>query len=106
MALAFAAGYGSDLLFTALDKVVAAFSPSPSSAERVTEQRTLGGMTVTTETQRDARVASGAVSAPVLAEPETRPEPGKTAEPEHVKPAEHTKSAEHVKPHEPRPKAA
>ena len=106
LALAFVAGYGSDLLFTALDKVVAAFSPLPASQAVQKTETTFGGMTVTTETQREARVASGAVSAPVLPEPEATPEPGKTAEPAHVKPAEHPKTAEHVKPHEPRPKAA
>lgn len=93
LALAFAAGYASDLLFTALDKVVAAFSPMPSSAERVTEQRTLGGMTVTTETQREARVAGGSVSAPLLPDPE-KADPGKPTEPGLATAAE------------PRPKAA
>jgi hypothetical protein len=38
LALAFAAGYASDLLFTALDKVVAAFSPA-SSQDMNTEHR-------------------------------------------------------------------
>jgi hypothetical protein len=94
LALAFVAGYASDLLFTALDKVVAAFSPLPSSQSSLRTEATFGGMTVTTETQREARVAGGAVSAPLLPEPAARPDPGKPAEPDQVKP------------HEPRPRAA
>jgi hypothetical protein len=65
LALAFAAGYASDLLFTALDKVVGAFSPVISTQASVHTETTVGGMTMTTEVQRDARVAGSAVSAPI-----------------------------------------
>ena len=67
LALAFAAGYGSDLLFTLLDKVVGAFSapaPMQSSVKSETTQR--GGMTIKTETQREARVSG-------MAEPQLLP---------------------------------
>lgn len=87
LALAFAAGYASDLLFTALDKVVAAFSPLPSSQTSVKTETTYGGMTVMTETQREARVASAGAFAPIEPAQETTagvaggkaPEPGSPA---------------------------
>ena len=86
LALAFAAGYASDLLFTALDKVVAAFSPLPSSQASSKTETTYGGMTVTTEMQREARVAGGSVSAPLQAELEVKHhEHEKEAEPEIAK---------------------
>lgn len=93
LALAFVAGYASDLLFTALDKVVAAFSPLPASQASSKTETTYGGMTVTTETQREARVAGSSVSAPVLPEPE-KADLGKVVEPDLAKPPE------------PRPRAA
>ncbi len=58
LALAFAAGYGSELLFTLLDKVVGAFVTPPgtqSSVKSETTQR--GGLTISTETQRQAKVS-------------------------------------------------
>lgn len=76
LALAFAAGYASDLLFTALDKVVAAFSPLPASQASVRTEATFGGMTVTTETQREARVASGSIATAVLPSPDAKPDAG------------------------------
>jgi hypothetical protein len=83
LALAFAAGYASDLLFTALDKVVAAFSPLSSQQASVKTETTYGGMTVTTEMQREARVAGGAAAAPATPEAEAAPgaEPPKVVEP-------------------------
>jgi len=65
LALAFAAGYTSDLLFTALDKVTAAFSSPASSEASVKTGTTYGGMTVLTGSQRGARVASRSASAPI-----------------------------------------
>ena len=96
LALAFAAGYASDLLFAALDKVVAAFSPLPSSQTSLRTEATFGGMTVTTEMQREARVAGGTASAPLEPEQDTRhrTEPAKGVE------------RHFVKTHEPRTRAA
>lgn len=58
LTLAFAAGYTSDLLFTALDKVTAAFSSPVSSETSGKTGTTYGGMTVLTGSQRGARGAS------------------------------------------------
>lgn len=87
LALAFVAGYASDLLFTALDKVVAAFSPLPAQQASVRTEATFGGMTVTTETQREARVAGGAVAVPVLQGQDVKPDagPAKPSEPDPAK---------------------
>jgi hypothetical protein len=72
LALAFAAGYGSELLFTAMDKVVGAFvtpSGAQSSVKSETTQR--GGLTISTETQRQAKVSgvNDAVHVPEPADP-------------------------------------
>jgi hypothetical protein len=84
LALAFAAGFGSDLLFTALDKVISAFSPLMSSQNAaVHTEATFGGMTVTNDAQRDTRVAGGSVPVPHQADQGLKPdiEPDKRAEP-------------------------
>ena len=72
LALAFAAGYGSELLFTAMDKVVGAFvsaQGAQSSVKSETTQR--GGLTISTETQRQAKVSgvNDAVHVPDPADP-------------------------------------
>jgi hypothetical protein len=46
LALAFVAGYGSDLFFVALDKIVQAFAPTPGSGATTVKESTVGGMTV------------------------------------------------------------
>lgn len=62
LALAFVAGYGSDLLFTALDKIVATFSsPTGASASTVTTT-TAGGITTRTVEKREAHVAEGGLA--------------------------------------------
>jgi hypothetical protein len=62
LALAFVAGYGSDLFFVALDKIVQAFAPSSGVVSRTTTEITSGGITQTTSRVEEARVA-GSVSA-------------------------------------------
>lgn len=58
LALAFAAGYGSDLLFAMMDKVVGAFTvPSGLQSTIKSETTTRGGVTIMTETQRTAAVS-------------------------------------------------
>jgi hypothetical protein len=57
LALAFAAGYGSELLFTALDKVIGAFVSPPATQSSVKSETTQrGGLTISTETQRQEKV--------------------------------------------------
>jgi hypothetical protein len=57
LALAFIAGYGSDLFFTALDKIVQAFAPAGGSASSTTKEVTAGGITTTTSQSTEAHVA-------------------------------------------------
>jgi hypothetical protein len=57
LALAFVAGYGSELFFVALDKLVQAFTPSSSAGGRIVQEQRSGGI-ITTKTQaHEARVA-------------------------------------------------
>ncbi len=60
VALAFAAGFGSDLLFATLDKIVGAFTPAPASRTAVQTESTVGGVTMTTTMQRETHVAGAA----------------------------------------------
>jgi hypothetical protein len=57
LALAFVAGYGSDLFFAALDKLVQAFAPAPTTGERTVTETTSGGITSREEESREIRVA-------------------------------------------------
>jgi hypothetical protein len=57
VALAFAAGFGSDLLFATLDKIVGAFTPMPTSRTAERTESTVGGVTMTTATRRETHVA-------------------------------------------------
>jgi hypothetical protein len=57
LALAFIAGYGSDLFFVALDRIVQAFAPAPSSSNAVVRESTAGGITTTTIEGKVATVA-------------------------------------------------
>jgi hypothetical protein len=57
LALAFVAGYGSDLFFAALDKIVQAFTPAPTSSSTTVRESTAGGITTTTIEGRAATVA-------------------------------------------------
>jgi hypothetical protein len=66
LALAFAAGYASDLLFTALDKVVGAFN-APANSQNGKTELTPAGKAMRTGLQRRARVPSGSVSTPIEA---------------------------------------
>jgi hypothetical protein len=58
LALAFIAGYGSDLFFVALDKIVQAFTSSSGAAGRTVTQVTSGGITTTSSQSSETRVAS------------------------------------------------
>jgi len=57
LALAFIAGYGSDLFFVALDRIVQAFAPAPTSSNTVVRETTAGGITTTTIEGKAATVA-------------------------------------------------
>jgi hypothetical protein len=57
LALAFIAGYGSDLFFAALDKVVQAFAPTVGSASKTVREFTSGGITAKTTQSGEAHVA-------------------------------------------------
>jgi hypothetical protein len=57
LALAFVAGYGSDLFFAALDKIVQAFVPAPTSSSTIVKESTTGGITTTTIDGKAATVA-------------------------------------------------
>jgi hypothetical protein len=57
LALAFVAGYGSDLFFVALDKIVQAFAPAPASSSTTVRESTAGGITTTTIEGKAATVA-------------------------------------------------
>ena len=56
LALAFIAGYGSDLFFVALDKIVQAFNPSSGSASKTIREVSSGGITTTTMRSSEAHV--------------------------------------------------
>jgi hypothetical protein len=59
LALAFVAGYGSDLLFALLDRIVAAFvTPRDDAVGRTVEER-VGGLERIRETRIETRVADG-----------------------------------------------
>jgi len=57
LALAFIAGYGSDLFFAALDKIVQAFAPASGSASKTIKEVTTGGIATTTTQSEEAHVA-------------------------------------------------
>jgi hypothetical protein len=57
LALAFVAGYGSDLFFVALDKIVQAFAPAPAASTTIVRESTAGGITTTTVEGKAATVA-------------------------------------------------
>ena len=57
LALAFVAGYGSDLFFVALDKIVQAFAPAPAASSTIVKESTAGGITTTTVEGKAATVA-------------------------------------------------
>jgi hypothetical protein len=74
LALAFVAGYGSDLFFVALDKIVQAFAPTPGSGATTVKESTVGGITTTTVESRAATVAGR------QDEPEPHPDPEEGAD--------------------------
>jgi hypothetical protein len=55
--LAFVAGYGSDLFFVALDKIVQAFVPASATSDTTIKRSTTGGITTTTIEDKTATVA-------------------------------------------------
>ena len=57
LALAFIAGYGSDLFFAALDRIVQAFAPSGAASSRTTTEITAGGVTQVRSRIDETRVA-------------------------------------------------
>lgn len=63
LAMAFAAGFGSDLLFATLDKIVGAFAPAPASRTAVRTETTVGGVTMTTQVQRETHVTGTSADA-------------------------------------------
>ena len=69
VALAFAAGFGSDLLFTTLDKIVGAFTPASGSRTAERTESTVGGVMMTTETQRETHVVGAPDSTPKAEQP-------------------------------------
>ena len=69
VALAFAAGFGSDLLFATLDKIVGAFTPTPTSRTAERTDSTAGGVTMTTVTQRETHIAGASDGLPATEKP-------------------------------------
>jgi|RhiMetdeSRZDD1v2_1073273.scaffolds.fasta_scaffold114644_2 hypothetical protein len=62
LALAFVAGYGSELFFVFLDKLVNAFAPAGGADTRTTTETTTGGITTTQSSEVAARVAGNTFS--------------------------------------------
>lgn len=62
LALAFVAGYGSDLFFLCLDKIVQAFTPAGGANTMTTTATTTGGMTTVKQSAVAAHVAGDVVS--------------------------------------------
>jgi len=75
LALAFAAGFGSDLLFATLDKIVGAFAPTPTSRTAERTENTVGGITMTTEMQRETHVAGAQGGSSATEKPATTAAP-------------------------------
>src|SRR5262249_32659093 len=67
LALAFVAGYGSDLFFLCLDKIVQAFTPAGGANTMITTATTTGGITTVQKSEVVARVAGDVFSAAVHA---------------------------------------
>ncbi|HEX8663774.1 MAG TPA: hypothetical protein VF744_07060 [Beijerinckiaceae bacterium] len=63
-ALAFVAGYGSELFFVLLDRIVQAFAPAAGTASTTVHATTAGGITAT-ETTTIQKVVAGAEGVPV-----------------------------------------
>ena len=57
LALAFIAGYGSDLFFVALDKIVQAFGSPTGSISKTVREVTTGGLTTTSMRSQETHVA-------------------------------------------------
>jgi len=71
LALAFVAGYGSDLFFVFLDKIVQAFAPAGGATTMTTTETTTGGITTVKKSAVAAHVAGDVFSeAAVLRAPE------------------------------------
>ena len=70
-ALAFVAGYGSDLFFVFLDKIVQAFGGGNSSATTNIREVTTGGITTTMFRHRETHIAGEASGRHVKEGPET-----------------------------------
>jgi hypothetical protein len=68
LALAFVAGYGSELFFVALDRLVQAFAPSQGAASTTVRETTAGGITAT-ETTTVEKVVAGPEVDPATAVP-------------------------------------
>lgn len=61
LALAFVAGYGTDLLFALLDRVVQAFVPARGSQVSTRVETTVDGMTLTRQMEQETHVAGPVV---------------------------------------------
>ena len=66
LALAFVAGYGSDLFFLGLDKVVNAFAPAGGVTTMTTTETTTGGITTVKQSAVAAHVAGDVMSEAAL----------------------------------------
>jgi hypothetical protein len=75
LALAFVAGYGSDLLFALLDRIVGAFVAKRDDAAGEMIEERVGGLERVTELRSTTRVAGGAPAAAV-SRPHDGPDPG------------------------------
>jgi hypothetical protein len=78
LALAFVAGYGSDLFFAALDKIVQAFAPSNATSRSTVTESTTGGITARKEERKEIRVAGADTSEDADVE---QPQPTATLQP-------------------------
>jgi hypothetical protein len=65
LALAFVAGYGCELFFVLLDRIVQAFAPAPGVASTTVHATTAGGITATETTTIQKVVASAEAAPPV-----------------------------------------
>jgi hypothetical protein len=89
LALAFVAGYGCELFFVLLDRIVQAFAPAAGAASTTVRATTAGGITAT-ETTTIRKVVAGAEAAPEAAAPETPPDTAQTDADRRARPAVET----------------
>lgn len=74
LALAFVAGYGSDLLFALLDRIVGAFVTKRDETDATMVEERVGGLERVTEVRTETHVARDAAVADEAAEPSRRRE--------------------------------